>query len=79
MSVLKSNVEIEKLINGALLEMIKVEGGRFMMGGNYDEYEQPIHEVAMSDFYMGKYPITMSNFYLFYRKRVIRKKVVELG
>ena len=38
-----------------------VEGGSFQMGsddGNDDE--KPIHEVALSDFYIGKYPVTQA-------------------
>ena len=55
------------------LEMIAVQGGTFLMGKNacyengepillnkisayYNEY--PVHEVSVSDFYIGKYPIT---------------------
>ncbi len=40
-------------------EMIFVEGGRFLMGsddGGSDE--KPVHTVRLSDFYIGKYPVT---------------------
>jgi len=42
-------------------EMVLVEGGTFKMGSNddYDD-EQPIHEVTLSDFYIGKYPVTQA-------------------
>ncbi|MEM7513915.1 MAG: SUMF1/EgtB/PvdO family nonheme iron enzyme [Bacteroidota bacterium] len=40
------------------LEMIKVEGGSFMMGSNEDETEKPIHRVTLEDFYIGKHPVT---------------------
>ena len=42
-------------------EMILVKGGKFMMGSKDPEAfkdEQPIHEVELTDFYMGKYPVT---------------------
>jgi formylglycine-generating enzyme required for sulfatase activity len=39
------------------IEMVWVEGGSFMMGSNeYDE--QPVHEVTLKGFYMGKYEVT---------------------
>ena len=44
------------------IKMIKVEGGRFMMGSNELDREQPIHEVSVPDFYLGKYPITNEQF-----------------
>ncbi|MEM8899400.1 MAG: SUMF1/EgtB/PvdO family nonheme iron enzyme [Bacteroidota bacterium] len=42
------------------LEMMKVEGGNFMMGGygNYDG--KPIHQVSLEDFHIGKYPVTQA-------------------
>jgi len=50
------------LPNGVLLEMIKVEGGTFMMGSNDFEGEKPIHKVTVSDFYVSKHPITNEQF-----------------
>ena len=50
---------------------VKVEGGRFLMGAqkedaggsNYDEeayeLESPVHPVAVSAFYLGRYPVTV--------------------
>jgi len=44
-------------------ELIKIPGGIFMMGspkteeGRY-EREAPLHEVKVSDFYLGQYPVT---------------------
>ncbi|WP_282776074.1 formylglycine-generating enzyme family protein [Phaeodactylibacter xiamenensis] len=40
------------------LEMVKVEGGTFMMGGNNYDDEKPIHEVKVPNFHIGKHPIT---------------------
>ena len=58
--------ELEEIqTNKALpdLEMLLVEGGTFEMGGaDEDAYEdeKPIHEVKVSSFYMGKYPVTQA-------------------
>jgi serine/threonine protein kinase len=39
-------------------EMVAVKGGSFQMGSDKYKSEQPIHEVTLSDFYIGKYPVT---------------------
>ncbi len=44
-------------------EMIPVEGGIFNMGdehGDLWEACQPVHRVKVSDFYIGKYPVTQA-------------------
>lgn len=48
------------LPSGFTFEMIFVEGDTFMMGDNSSEYKQekPEHEVNVSSFYLGKYPVT---------------------
>lgn len=44
-------------------ELVKIPGGVFLMGspeqeaGRYDS-EGPLHEVQVTDFYMGRYPVT---------------------
>lgn len=49
-------------------EFEMVKGGRFMMGSN-DEYipenVRPVHEVEVSDYYLGKYEVTLKQFYDF--------------
>lgn len=41
------------------IPMVKVEGGAFMMGSeNGSENEKPVHQVEVSDYYLGKYPVT---------------------
>ena len=42
------------------LEMIKVEGGSFMMGSNKIRREKPIHQVTVKEFHIGKYPVTQA-------------------
>ena len=51
----------ENLGNEIELEMIAIPGGTFMMGSPVNEgwdREKPQHEVTVSSFYIGKYPIT---------------------
>ncbi len=66
----------EDLLNGVILEMVKIPGGRFMMGTEDEEIERlvnkfdpkrevfrtekPQHEVTVKSFYMGRYPITQA-------------------
>ena len=53
-------------VNGVSFEMVFVKGGTFVMGctdeqGNEClEREKPAHKVTISDFYIGKYPITQA-------------------
>lgn len=41
---------------------VYVEGGKFIMGSNEEEREQPIHEVTVGDFYMGIYEVTQKEY-----------------
>ncbi|MEM9723486.1 MAG: formylglycine-generating enzyme family protein, partial [Bacteroidota bacterium] len=38
--------------------MVKVEGGRFMMGSDQKEDKNPLREVEVSSFYIGQYPVS---------------------
>lgn len=53
----------ENLGNNITLEMVDIPGGKFMMGSprgeGYDR-EKPQHEVTIQPFFMGKYPITQT-------------------
>jgi formylglycine-generating enzyme required for sulfatase activity len=54
---------IEDLGNGVQLEMVAIPEGNFIMGSPADEPERredesPQHEVTITPFYMGKYPVT---------------------
>jgi formylglycine-generating enzyme required for sulfatase activity len=46
--------------NGKTLcfDMVKVEGGKFMMGSEERDREQPVHEVTAPDFYMAQCLVT---------------------
>lgn len=51
-------------------EMVRVEGGVFMMGctneqSNCEEDEKPVHKVIIEDFYIGKYEVTVDQYQLF--------------
>ena len=51
----------EELGDGVELDMISIPGGSFMMGSPEEEgydSEKPQHQVTVSSFYMGRYPIT---------------------
>ncbi len=50
---------------GIYHETIFVKGGSFLMGSNEREDEKPIHQVTLSDYYMGKYPVTVGEFKIF--------------
>jgi formylglycine-generating enzyme required for sulfatase activity len=57
---------IQDLANGVKLEMVYIPAGNFIMGCDdiskknirRQEAEQPIHQVNLSPFYIGKYPVT---------------------
>jgi sulfatase modifying factor 1 len=43
------------------MEFVFVKGGCYQMGdtfGDGEDYEKPVHEVCVDDFYMGKYEVT---------------------
>ena len=53
-TLLKMKQEIEK----GQPEIVLVRGGTFQMGSNDNVSEKPIHNVTLSDFEIGKYPVT---------------------
>ncbi|WP_445291755.1 formylglycine-generating enzyme family protein [Calothrix sp. NIES-2098] len=55
----------ESLGNGVVLEMVAIPGGTFLMGSPEDEPERvssesPQHNVTIQPFFMGKFPVTQS-------------------
>jgi formylglycine-generating enzyme required for sulfatase activity len=59
------NGVIEELGNGVALEMIRIPGGRFIMGSarrseNLYNDEGPQHEVRLREFLIGRYPVTQA-------------------
>ena len=54
-----------EIVNGCEFRMIPVEGGTFLMGSpdgdtEASSDEKPQHPVKVSDFYIGKYPVTQA-------------------
>ncbi|NET43709.1 bifunctional serine/threonine-protein kinase/formylglycine-generating enzyme family protein [Okeania sp. SIO2B3] len=61
----KAEVMTENLGNGVSLEMVKIPGGRFLMGfpeteAGREDRESPQHYVDVPEFFMGKYPVTQA-------------------
>ena len=55
----------ENLGNEVVLEMVYIPGGTFMMGSPATastRYETPQHQVTVTAFYAGKYPITQAQY-----------------
>jgi formylglycine-generating enzyme required for sulfatase activity len=53
----------ESLGEGIALDLVLIPGGKFMMGDNkHHQDEQPIHQVTLPPFYMGKYSITQAQY-----------------
>ena len=55
----------ESLGNGVVLEMVAIPGGKFLMGSPENEPERyssesPQHPVTIQPFFMGKFPVTQS-------------------
>ena len=52
-------------VNGVTFNMIKVEGGTFMMGATIEQYspyidEKPIHQVTLSSYFIGETEVTQA-------------------
>ncbi len=45
--------------------VVLVEGGSFQMGSYVSEGEEPVHSVAISTFYIGKYPVSVRQYRAF--------------
>ncbi|NEZ65750.1 formylglycine-generating enzyme family protein [Leptolyngbyaceae cyanobacterium CCMR0082] len=51
--------------NGVNLELVLVPGGKFLMGSperEEDDNDSPQHKVTISEFWMGKYPVTQAQY-----------------
>ncbi|MFZ1029669.1 MAG: formylglycine-generating enzyme family protein [Limnoraphis robusta] len=56
---------IEDLGNGIQLELVRIPAGKFLMGSTEDEPQRsedegPQREVTVSEFFMGRYPVTQA-------------------
>ncbi|WP_253188509.1 SUMF1/EgtB/PvdO family nonheme iron enzyme [Leptolyngbya sp. 'hensonii'] len=58
---------VVELAEGVTLELVPIPGGTFLMGSpdeddsSYDD-ERPAHEVTVSGFWMGKFPVTQAQY-----------------
>lgn len=61
-------------------EMITVAGGTFTMGRSFgsDICEEPIRQITISDFKIGKYPVTNEEYLGFLRVRYEERKIPDL-
>lgn len=55
--------DLTKKIKKTILEMVAVKGGTYLMGSNDDGGY--VHQVKISDFYLGKYEVTNEQFCAF--------------
>jgi formylglycine-generating enzyme required for sulfatase activity len=54
---------VKATVKGHEFQMIPVSGGSFMMGDQHGDLWdacRPVHQVRVSDFYIGKYPVTQA-------------------
>ncbi|MDF0553311.1 SUMF1/EgtB/PvdO family nonheme iron enzyme [Kamptonema sp. UHCC 0994] len=58
----KAYQKVTDLGNGVNLEMVYIPGGTFQMGSSESSSEQPVHQVIVQPFYLGKYPITQEQY-----------------
>jgi len=68
-----ASAERERATAGSVAEMIKLDGGPFLMGTESDEGfpadgEGPVREVTLDPFYMDRYPVTNEQFAEFARQ-----------
>ncbi len=69
----------EHLGNGVVLEMVAIPRGTFLMGspdGEGCDYEKPQHQVKVTPFYMGKYPVTQAQWE---RVALLPKEKIDLN
>jgi formylglycine-generating enzyme required for sulfatase activity len=50
----------DEAVGGASIEMVEIPGGTFSMGSSFDDAEQPVHQVNVSSFFIGKYEVTQA-------------------
>ncbi|MBX7222320.1 MAG: SUMF1/EgtB/PvdO family nonheme iron enzyme [Blastocatellia bacterium] len=60
----RAEMLIEELGNEVTLEMVSVPGGIFQMGSTETATEQPVRQVRVASFFMGKYPITQQQWHV---------------
>ena len=76
----KKQIQIftEELGNGVELELVQIPSGRFIMGAPASEIgshssERPQHEVRISSFLTGRYPITQRQWQAIAKRNDLKK------
>jgi len=70
-AVKEASEEVAKAAEKAVEKVVKpepmvlVQGGTFKMGSSESDEEKPVHDVTVSDFYIGKYEVTVQEWYDF--------------
>ena len=57
--LVSDNIDLE-VLQSIADNLVLVEGGSFMMGGDSYNNERPIHEVRLSSYHISKYPVTQA-------------------
>jgi len=62
------------------MEFVRVPAGCYEMGSppdepGYTEFEGPVHEVCISEFWLGKYPVTNGEYRLFKPRHITKRKL----
>jgi formylglycine-generating enzyme required for sulfatase activity len=61
----KIKAHFESLPKGNGIELIHIPGGIFNMGSERSDREQPIHQVEVQDYYLGRFPVTNKQYLQF--------------
>jgi len=56
----QARYQTEDLGKGVMLDMVYIPDGKFTMGSTERDWEKPPHPVTVPPFFMGKYPVTQS-------------------
>jgi Uncharacterized conserved protein len=73
-----------RVTSGSVTDMVKLDGGRFLMGTDNDEGfpqdgEGPVREVTVDPFYIDRYPVTNEQFREFVRATGYKTESERLG
>lgn len=72
--------DVQKAIAAIMCNMVRIEGGTFTMGGTTEQGsdahddELPPHQVSLSSFYLGRYPITQREWKMVMHKNPSKQK-----
>ena len=52
------DIDLEAVLENISQNMVHIQGGTFKMGSEASANEKPVHQVTLSSFMIGKYPVT---------------------